>query len=163
MLLDIFKKKEQKKENVEMIAIPDIRDYVLKGYDEIREVKQEKERIEKARDNYKKEAEDNKKLYDTTLIALNEFKKRDEENQSKIDYLKNELEQEKISRESDNKTNKNTINELKEQNLNLENKLKELSYTIEEDLTNQIIEDIKKTKGQLSKERVIKIIKCEEI
>ena len=57
-MLNIFKRNETERgelENIKMIAVPDIREYMVQGYKEIEQVRQEKEREEKAKNNYKKE------------------------------------------------------------------------------------------------------------
>ena len=66
------------------IAVPDLKQYLIEGYEEIREVKKQKEDLKEELENAKKY----KELYDATLITLNEFKTRDEENkkiQTKMD------------------------------------------------------------------------------
>lgn len=78
--------------------------------------------MEKSRDNYKQDAEKFEKLYDATLVALNEFKQRDERNTKKITELENKLEAEMEFRKQDNKTQKDEINKLKEEIIVLNNK-----------------------------------------
>ena len=58
------------------ITVPDLKQYLINGYDEIREVKKEKEILKEDLEKAKK-FED---LYNSTLVVLNEFKERDEEN-----------------------------------------------------------------------------------
>ena len=113
-MLSIFKKREIKKdeqkeeqlENIKMIAVPDIREYMIQGYKEIEQIKTEKQSIEQSRDNYKADSKKFEKLYDATLVTLNEFKRRDIKNEEEIKRLKERYENEQIMRETNNKENK---------------------------------------------------------
>ena len=155
-MLSILKSKRQKQEdskeieNVKMISVPDIREYMIQGYKEIERIKLEKESIEKSRDNFKEDA--------NTLVTLNEFKKRDDENRAEISKLKERLEAEQINRKADNKGNKEVINELKEKTIILENQLKKQDNTTREKYKNEIKQLIKNTRGNLSKNKVLEII-----
>lgn len=163
-MISLFKNKKVKKkedtqiENIKMIAVPDIREYMIQGYKEIEQVKQDKEAMEKARDNYKQEAEEFEKLYEATLIALNEFKQRDGRNVSKITELENKLEAEMEFRKRDNKTQKDEINKLQEEIIVLNNKSKKVENTTREKVKTELIKIIKNTKGNLSKDKAIQII-----
>lgn len=163
-MLSILKSKRQKQENgkeienVKMIAVPDIREYMIQGYKEIEQIKSEKEKIEKSRDNFKEDANKFEKLYDATLVTLNEFKNRDNENKTEISRLKERLEAEQINRTADNKENKEIINELQEKIIILENQLKKQDNTTREKYKNEIKQLIKNTRGNLSKNKVLEII-----
>lgn len=163
-MLSILKSKRQKRENskeienVKMIAVPDIREYMIQGYKEIEQIKSEKEKIEKARDNFKEDANKFEKLYDATLVTLNEFKNRDDENKAEISRLKERLEVEQISRNADNKENKEIINELQEKIIILENQLKKQDNATREKYKSKIKQLIKNTRGNLSKNKVLEII-----
>lgn len=163
-MLSILKSKRQKQEdskeieNVKMISVPDIREYMIQGYKEIERIKLEKESIEKSRDNFKEDANKFEKLYEATLVTLNEFKKRDDENRAEISKLKERLEAEQINRKADNKGNKEVINELKEKTIILENQLKKQDNTTREKYKNEIKQLIKNTRGNLSKNKVLEII-----
>lgn len=165
-MVSLFKNKKVKKqeadtqiENIKMIAIPDIREYMVQGYKEIEQVKKDKELTEKSRDSYKQDAEKFEKLYDATLIALNEFKQRDERNENKIAELKSKLETEMELRKQDNKNNKEEINKLQEEIIILNNQIKKLKNTEKEVIKKELIKTTKETKGNLSKDKVIEIIK----
>lgn len=165
-MISLFKTKKVKRqeenkqlENIKMIAVPDIREYMIQGYKEIEQVKQDKEAIEKSRDNYKQDAEKFEKLYEATLVTLNEFKQRDDSNIKEIADLKRKLEAEKDFRKQDNKDNKEEINKLQEEIIMLNNKNREIENTTKEKIKNELIGQIKKTKGNLSKDKVIEIIK----
>ena len=169
-LKNVFKTK-QKPENIEItvvddnkelpdfrkIAIPDLKQYLIEGYEEIREVKKQREEL-------KEELEDTKKykdLYDATLVTLNEFKTRDEENkeiQTKMDReiiekeikiadLKEEVNNYKILETETNKKIEN-IEKIKQEEKN--NGIKEYKQ--------KLIEEINNTKGTISKSKLIGII-----
>ena len=143
-MITLFKNRKVKKqeedtqiENIKMIAVPDIREYMIQGYKEIEQVKQDKETMKKSRDNYKQDAEKFEKLYDATLIALNEFKQRDERNINKIAGLENKLNEEREFRKQDNKKNKEEINKLQEEIIILKNKKGKIENTEREKTKNK--------------------------
>ena len=106
------------------IAVPDLKQYLINGYKEIREVKAEKEELKENLENARKY----KDLYDAALVTLEEFRKRDEENKE-------------IQTKLENKINKKEteITKLSEQ-VN--------TYKILEVETNQKIENIEKVKNE---------------
>ena len=106
------------------IAVPDLKQYLINGYKEIREVKAEKEKLELDLDDAKKY----KDLYNGSLITLDEFRKRDNENKKYQIELKEKM-----------KLKEREISELKEQ-LN--------TYKITEYETNKKIENIEKVKNE---------------
>lgn len=163
-ILGLISKKEKKEnnennENVKMIPVPDIREYMLKGYEEIREVKKQKEKLEESEKKYKDNAEKFEKLYDATLVSLREFERRDKDNQIEIKRWKDRYESECECRKADNKGNKETIEKLKEEKYILEEELKGAENIISTDLKNRITNEIIRQKGNLSKDKIIKIIK----
>ena len=89
-LIKLFDKKEKKEmiieetlPDVQQIKVPDLKQYLLNGYKEIREVKQENEQLQ-----LKLEEESKYKLlYDGALVTLEEFKTREEENTSREEKL----------------------------------------------------------------------------
>lgn len=106
------------------IAVPDLKQYLINGYKEIREVKAEKEKLELDLDDAKKY----KDLYNGSLITLDEFRKRDDENKKCQIELKEKI-----------KLKEREMSELKEQ-LN--------TYKITEYETNKKIENIEKVKNE---------------
>lgn len=163
MLLDIFKKKKDEElENVKMIPVPDIRAYMVKGYEEIREIKAKAKQEEESKNNYKEQAENNEKLYNAALVSAHEFENRYNNSQSEIDKYKKLYEEEKENRKRDNNKNAVIINELKEQlydkNIKLENSIR----TTSAETIQFMIEQIKNAKGSLSKARIIRILESKE-
>lgn len=169
-LKNIFKIK-QKPENIEItviddnkelpdfrkIAIPDLKQYLIEGYEEIREVKKQREEL-------KEELEDTKKykdLYDATLVTLNEFKTRDEENKE----IQTKMDREIIEKEIKIADLKEEVNNYKiletETNKKIENiekiKQEEKNNAIKE-YKEKLIEEINNTKGTISKSKLIGII-----
>ena len=84
-LIKLFDKKkemiiEETLPDVQHIKVPDLKQYLLNGYKEIREIKQENEQLQlKLEEEHKY-----KILYDGALVTLDEFKTREDENKNKI-------------------------------------------------------------------------------
>lgn len=139
------------------IAIPDLKQYLINGYNEIREVKKEKEELEEELEDTKKY----KDLYDSTLVVLNEFKDRDEENKNIQIKTENKI-KEKEKEISDLKEQINTYKILEiETNKKIENiekiKQEEKNNGIKE-YKEKLVEEINNTKGNISKSKLIGII-----
>lgn len=163
MLLDIFKKKKDEDlENVKMIPVPDIKAYMIKGYEEIKEIKEKARQEEESKNNYKEQAENNEKLYNAALVSANEFENRYNDSQKEVNKYKKLYEEEKEGRKRDNNKNIEIINELKErvynQNIKLENSIR----TTSEEAVQFMIEQIKNAKGNLSKAKIIRILESKE-
>ena len=166
-----FFKKEEKTEKIEItviddnkelpdfrkITVPDLKQYLINGYDEIREVKKEKEELK----NDLEKAKTYEDLYNATLVTLEEFRKRDEENKTnlrKLEYKINEKENEI----SNLKEQVNTYRILEiETNKKIENiekiKKEEKSNGIKE-YKEKLIQEITNTKGNISKSKLFSII-----
>lgn len=166
-----FFKKEEKTEKIEItviddnkelpdfrkITVPDLKQYLINGYDEIREVKKEKEKLK----NDLEKAKTYEDLYNATLVTLEEFRKRDEENKTnlrKLEYKINEKENEI----SNLKEQVNTYRILEiETNKKIENiekiKKEEKSNGIKE-YKEKLIQEITNTKGNISKSKLFSII-----
>lgn len=169
-LKDFFSKK-MKTENIEItvvddnetlpdfrkIAVPDLKQYLISGYNEIREVKKEKEELKEKLEEAKKY----KDLYDAALIALDEFKKRDEENNNMQIKMDKEITEKEI-KIADLKEEINNYKILKvEIDKEIENiekiKQKERNDGIKE-YKEKLIKEINNTKGTISKSKLIGII-----
>ena len=163
MLLDIFKKKKDEElKNVKMIPVPDIRAYMVKGYEEIREIKAKAEEEEQQKNNYKELAEKNEKLYNATLISLQEFENRYNTSKATADRYKKLYEEEKEKREEDNYNNENEINELKSKLYSQNIKLEKAKAIISTETIQELINKFDSVKGNLSKARVMRILSGEE-
>lgn len=139
------------------IAVPDLKQYLIEGYEEIREVKKQKEDLKEELENAKKY----KELYDATLITLNEFKTRDEENKKIQTKMDKEISEKEI-KIADLKEEVNTYKILEtETNKKIENiekiKQEEKNNAIKE-YQKKLIEEINNTKGPISKSKLISII-----
>ena len=75
----------KKQESVKEIKVPDLKQYLVNGYEEIRQVKKENIELE----NQLEEEKKNKQLYEGALVTLSEFQQRDKDNKNEIDRLKN--------------------------------------------------------------------------
>lgn len=166
-----FFNKKTKTENIEItviddnkelpdfrkIAVPDLKQYLINGYNEIREVKKQKEELKEKLEASKKY----KDLYDAALIALDEFKIRDEENNN-IQIKMNKEITEKEIKIADLKEEINNYKILKvETDKEIENiekiKQKERNDGIKE-YKEKLIKEINNTKGTISKSKLIGII-----
>lgn len=132
------------------IKVNDLKQYMIDGYEEIRAVKLEKEELELKLEEEKK----NKYLYETSLVALEEFRKRDNENKEQINNLTIKIAQ----KDDEIYKVKSEINTYKINEYNFkkadEEKEKVFKKKYKEILSNAIINE----KGNLSKEKIIKII-----
>ena len=82
-ILSLIPRKQELKE----IKVPDLKQYLIDGYEEIRQVKKEKIELENKLEAEKK----NKQLYDGALVTLDEFRRRDEDNNREISRLKEKI------------------------------------------------------------------------
>lgn len=139
------------------IAVPDLKQYLIEGYEEIREVKKQKEDLKEELENAKKY----KELYDATLITLNEFKTRDEENK------KNQIKMEENINEKENEIVdlKEKVNTYKILEIEINKKIENIEKIKQEERNNgikeykeKLIKEINSTKGTISKSKLIGII-----
>jgi chromosome segregation ATPase len=146
-----------KKESVKEIKVPDLKQYLVNGYEEIRQVKKENIELE----NQLEEEKKNKQLYEGTLVTLSEFQQRDKDNKNEINRLKNKIkekEQEINNINSQLNTYKIRQIEYDKREKNLKNEINENVKTKIDILKDNICSKIKNTKGNLSKDKVIDIV-----
>lgn len=163
-LIKLFDKKEKKEmiieetlPDVQQIKVPDLKQYLLNGYKEIREVKQKNEQLQlKLEEEHKY-----KLLYDGALVTLEEFKTREEENKNKINNLQTKLneKQEELFKLND------LLNTYKIKQLEVDEQLKNTDKLIQNNIDSSIInfketiiDLIKNTKGNISKDKVCNLI-----
>ena len=145
-----------KKENVKEIKVPDLKQYLVNGYEEIRQVKKENIELE----NQLEEEKKNKQLYEGALVTLSEFQQRDKDNKNEINRLKNKIkekEQEINNINSQLNTYKIKQIEYDKREKNLKNEINENVKTKIDILKDNICNKIKNTKGNLSKDKIIDI------
>ncbi len=163
-LIKLFNKKEKTEmiieetlPDVQQIKVPDLKQYLLNGYKEIREVKQENEQLQ-----LKLEEESKYKLlYDGALVTLEEFKTREEENKNKINELQTKLneKQEELYKLND------LLNTYKIKQAKVDEQAKKISSLVQDNIDlsisnfkDRVIETIKNTKGNISKDKVCDLI-----
>ncbi len=163
-LIKLFNKKEKTEmiieetlPDVQQIKVPDLKQYLLNGYKEIREVKQENEQLQ-----LKLEEESKYKLlYDGALVTLEEFKTREEENKNKINELQTKLneKQEELYKLND------LLNTYKIKQAKVNEQEKNISSLVQDNIDlaisnfkDIVIETIKNTKGNISKDKVCNLI-----
>jgi chromosome segregation ATPase len=147
----------KKTESVKEIKVPDLKQYLVNGYEEIRQVKKENIELE----NQLEEEKKNKQLYEGALVTLSEFQQRDKDNKNEINRLKNKIkekEQEINNINSQLNTYKIKQIEYDKREKNLKNEINENVKTKIDILKGNICNKIKNTKGNLSKDRMIDII-----
>lgn len=139
------------------IAIPDLKQYLVKGYEEIREVKKEKEELKEKLEIAKKY----KDLYDSSLVTLDEFKKRDEENKE----MQTKLEKKINEKENEISNLKEQVNTYKILEIEINKKIENIKRIKREEKSNgikeykeKLIQDINNTKGNISKSKLFSII-----
>jgi len=146
-----------KKQEVREIRVPDLKQYLINGYEEIRQVKREKTELENKLEEQKK----NEQLYNGALVTLDEFKRRDEENNKEISRLK-----EKIKSKQNEIDNLNSeLNTYKIEQHEIQRKENDIKKEIENknrlaiaNYRKALCYKIKNTKGNLSKDTIINII-----
>lgn len=147
----------KKQESVKEIKVPDLKQYLVNGYEEIRQVKKENIELE----NQLEEEKKNKQLYEGALVTLSEFQQRDKDNKNEINRLKNKIkekEQEINNINSQLNTYKIKQIEYDKREKNLKNEINENVKTKIDILKDNICNKIKNTKGNLSKDKIIDII-----
>lgn len=144
------------------ISVPDLKQYLVDGYKEIREVKQEREELKDKLENALKY----KELYEASLVTTNEFKTRDEENQIKIKKLEEQIEL-KIQ---ENHELKETINDCKilegqiqEREERIESEINKAEKIAKKLLKEKIIKKITDIKGNISKSKICELIEKLEV
>ena len=146
-----------KKPIVQEVSIPDLKQYLVNGYEEIRQVKQENLKLETELENQKKFEQ----LYGGALVTLEEFRRRDEENNKEIGKLK-----EKIKQKQDELDTLNSeLNTYKIKQYEYDKKEAKMKQIIEEEkatvlckIKENLSYKIENTKGRLSKVDIINII-----
>ena len=147
----------KKQESVKEVKVPDLKQYLVNGYEEIRQVKKENIELE----NQLEEEKKNKQLYEGTLVTLSEFQQRDKDNKNEINRLKNKIkekEQEINNINSQLNTYKIRQIEYDKREKNLKNEINENVKRKINILKDNICNKIKNTKGNLSKDKVIDIV-----
>ena len=147
----------KKQESVKEVKVPDLKQYLVNGYEEIRQVKKENIELE----NQLEEEKKNRQLYEGALVTLSEFKQRDKDNKNEIDRLKNKIkekEQEINNINSQLNTYKIRQIEYDKREKNLKNEINENVKRKINILKDNICNKIKNTKGNLSKDKVIDIV-----
>ena len=143
---------------VKQIKVPDLKQYLVNGYEEIRKVKQENIELE----NRLEEAKKNKQLYDGALVTLDEFRRRDDDNKKEIERLKQKLEdkQDEIDNlNSELNTYKIKQHEYDKKEKNLKQEIQEEKRWALANYKKRLCNDIRNTKGVLSKDKIISLIK----
>lgn len=137
------------------IAVPDLKQYLINGYKEIREVKAKKEELKEDLENARKY----KDLYDAALVTLEEFRKRDEENKEIQTRLEN-----KINKKETEITKLNEqVNTYKILGVEINKKIENIVKNEERNnaikgYKEKLINEINNTKGNISKSKLFYII-----
>ena len=148
MLPAIFKKRTPNE--VSVISVPDIKDYLVKEYERVNELKLQNELLEAQIEN----AREVQLKYDATLVTLDEYSKR-------LQIAKTELQRErerteKARQEADKC--RDLVNSYKIQFNNAAVTKEQIKDEIISEVKNGLIEQISNCKGNLSKTIVREII-----
>jgi regulator of replication initiation timing len=158
----IDKKEEIIEENnlpdIRTIKVADLKQHFIDGYEEIRQLKIENEDL-------RNKLEENKKfehLYNSSLVVIEEFKKRDIENKEKIEELRNKINNKDTAIDNLNdiintyKVHEIKINKKEEK---LDKELFEIKQENIEKFKDKLINEITNTKGNISKSKLYSIIR----
>lgn len=147
----IFKPRKPKRANdVSVVSVPDIKEYLVREYERVEELRRENERL-------REQVEQSRELqlkYDAALVTLDEYSKRQEI--AKIE-LQREKERTAAARREADKY-RDTVNTYKIQFNNAAITKEQIRDEIIADVKNDIIEKISNFKGNLSKTIVREII-----
>lgn len=132
------------------VKIADIKQYLVDEYKLTRELDKENKSLRKELDDAKV-VEDK---YQLTLITLDEYKERLKDRKEDIELLKKE----KQALKDDLKILKDEKNTLIIANKKLQKDSEKIINDFKKEYTNRIIQEIKKTKGNLSKQKICEII-----
>ncbi len=166
-MLNLFKRKNATElDNIKMIPVPDIRAYMIKGYEEIKEVKEKNKELEQKVQELQQKADKNEKLYEAQLIVSQEFKSRCNRLDKDLDWEKSKREDENAKRQADIELNLKRINKLKEEKYILEEQIENFEKYKEQEIKkainkyeNELCIKIKNVKGRISKDNIINLIK----
>lgn len=154
------------------IKVADIKQYLVNEFEKTNTQQRE---IEKLKDGVKKAVEIELK-YNTTLVTLDEYKKRLDERERRIAKLEDDIEhlEKKLKKENElkndeilkykkleenyNKLKKNFDDTLEERTKSIKGALAKEYYLKEKRIIENKINIIKETKGALSKAKVISIL-----
>lgn len=155
------------------VTVADIKQYLV---DEFQNTNNQQKEIEQLKDKIKKSLETELK-YNTALVTLDEYKNRLEEREKRITKLENDIEslENKLRKENELKNNEiiknkkinnlydelsNSFNKKLEERFKAESQKSQKEYDLEyKNKIKNIITKIEDTKGNISKSKVIEIIK----
>ena len=140
------------------ISIPDIKQYLV---DEFNNTNQLQKQVYRLQDDLKKCAETEVK-YQATLLTLDEYKNRVKEKEERIKKLDNDIKkiQEELKKEKELKNSKILeYKKLNEMYNKLNSKFEKESTNKAKLMIKEKIKDIQELKGNISKQKVIDILK----
>lgn len=148
--LAIFKPKTPVADAMPVISIPDIKEYLVKEYERVNDLKLENERLREQLE----QARELKLKYDAALVTLDEYSKRQEI--AKLE-LQREKERTAKARQDADKC-RDLVNTYKIQFNNAAVTKEQIKDEITSEIKADIIEKINAHKGNLSKQKVCEII-----
>ena len=148
--LAIFKPKTPVADAMPVISIPDIKEYLVKEYERVNDLKLENERLREQLE----QARELELKYDAALVTLDEYSKRQEI--AKLE-LQREKERTAKARQDADKC-RDLVNTYKIQFNNAAVTKEQIKDEITSEIKADIIEKINAHKGNLSKQKVCEII-----
>lgn len=153
-LLSIFKPRTPVAKEVQVVAVPDIKEYLVREYERVNELRLQNEALQ----NQLERCRELQLKYDAALVTLDEYAKRQE--LAKIELQREKARTDKARQEADNY--RDQVNSYKIQFNNAAVTKEQIKDEIISGVKADIIEKISSIKGNLSKKLVCDIILGEE-
>ena len=154
-LLAIFKPRTPAKNDVSVIAVPDIKEYLVREYERVNELRLQNEELR----NQVEQGRELQLKYDAALVTLDEYAKRQE--MAKLELQREKVRTDNARREADNY--RDQVNSYKIQLNNAALTKEQIKDEIIAGVKADIIEKINSIRGNLSKKFVCEIILGEEV
>jgi hypothetical protein len=151
--LTVFKPKRPTADEMPVIKVPDIKEYLVQEYGRVRELQNQNEYLR----NQVDQARELKLKYDAALVTLDEYSKRQE--LAKIELQREKDRTEKARQEADKL--RDIANTYKIQFNNAALTKEQIKDEIIAEVKDEIIAKVDSFRGNLSKEKVRAIILCE--
>ena len=151
--LEVFRKPAPEN-NMPVISVPDIKDYLVKEYERVNELKAENDKLKELLE----QARELKLQYDAALVTLDEYSKRQELSKAELNREKERTAN--ARREADEC--RDLVNSYKIQFNNAAVTKEQIRDEIVDEVKASIIKKINSYKGSLSKKKVCEIIQLED-
>ena len=148
--LAVFKTRRPAADKVPVITVPDIKDYLVREYERVNELKRENERLREREE----QARELQLKYEAALVTLDEYSKRQE--LSKIELQRERDKTAKARQDAEHY--RDVANSYKIQFNNAAVTKEQIREEIIAEVRSDIVEQIRSFKGNLSKTKVCEIV-----